>query len=262
MQQRHINRKIYFDEQRTSCRNFYLPYLQKYIQINADTCVLEIGCGEGGNLAPFAEMGCRVTGIELLDWRAKQATTFFQAEGLQGHFISANIFDIEKRDMTFDVILLHDVIEHIAEKDLLLKHIHRFLKPGGLLFIAFPAWQMPFGGHQQICRSKILSHLPFIHLLPATIYRLLLRAFRESDGCVAELLSIKYTRVTIESFENLVKKTSLSIQNRELWFINPHYKIKFGLSPRKLSKCIARIPVFRNLFSTSCFYILTRKRLT
>ena len=121
---------------------------------------------------------------------------------------------------------------------------------------------MPFGGHQQICRSKILSHLPFIHLLPATIYRLLLRAFRESDGCVAELLSIKYTRVTIESFENLVKKTSLSIQNRELWFINPHYKIKFGLSPRKLSKYIARIPVFRNFFSTSCFYILTRKKLT
>lgn len=256
MQQRHINRKIYFDEQRTSCRNFYLPYLQKYIQINADTCVLEIGCGEGGNLAPFAEMGCRVTGIELLDWRAKQATTFFQAEGLQGHFISANIFDIEKRDMTFDVILLHDVIEHIAEKDLLLKHIHRFLKPGGLLFIAFPAWQMPFGGHQQMCHNRILSHFPFIHLLPRFLYKLILQLTEEPPECIHEMLSIKKTRMTIENFEQKAKASNFHIIDRTLWFINPHYKQKFGLRPRHLYKAISLLPWIRNFFCTSCWYLL------
>ena len=195
MQERHFNRKAYFDEQRATCKEFYLPYIQQAITLDADTRILEIGCGEGGNLAPFAEMGCQTTGIELLSWRVEQARAFFQSENLQGTFIAANIFDIDRHDMTFDVVILHDVIEHIVEKDRLLKQLHRFLKPDGVVFIAFPAWQMPFGGHQQICRSSLLSHFPFIHLLPTSLYRLVLRASGESNDCINELLSIKQTHI-------------------------------------------------------------------
>ena len=262
MQKRHKDRTVYFKELSITSKNYFIPYIRKWHPVEAGMKVLEIGCGEGGNLLPFSEMGCNTTGVDIAESRIKDAMAFFKAAHAKGVFIAQDIFLLNELKQDFDIIICHDVLEHIVDKELFLVHLNKYLKPQGIVFMSFPAWQMPFGGHQQICRSKILSHLPFIHLLPATIYRLLLRAFRESDGCVAELLSIKYTRVTIESFENLVKKTSLSIHHRELWFINPHYKIKFGLSPRKLSKYIARIPVFRNFFSTSCFYILTRKKLT
>lgn len=115
---------------------------------------------------------------------------------------------------------------------------------------------MPFGGHQQIARSKIISHMPFIHLLPRILYKWILELFSEQESTVKELLTIKYTRCTIEMFRRVVKQTDYQIVNEQLYFINPHYKIKFGLTPHKLNKTIACIPFIRNVFSTSCFYLI------
>lgn len=78
----------------------------------------------------------------------------------------------------------------------------------------------------------------------------------ENEDCIKELLSIKETRTPIELFERLVRKNRIIVVDRQLFFINPHYEIKFGLMPRKLSAIIAGIPYLRNFFTTSCFYIL------
>ena len=123
--------------------------------------------------------------------------------------------------------------------------------------MSFPAWQMPFGGHQQICKNKILSHLPFIHLLPNILYKYILRICGENNDCIKELLNIKKTKLTIERFEYLLKKENIQIIDKQFYFINPHYEIKFGLRPRKLFNIIGMIPYIRNFFTTSCFYILS-----
>ena len=126
--------------------------------------------------------------------------------------------------------------------------------------MSFPAWQMPFGGHQQICRSRIISHLPFVHLFPKTFFRLLLKASGEDDACIEELMSIKRTKTSIELFEQLLKTIGkFIITDRTLWLINPHYETKFGLHPLQLPKCLAIIPYVRNFITTSCFYVLTMK---
>ena len=39
--------------------------------------VLEVGCGEGGNLLPFAKAGCRVMGVDIDAMRIEQARAFF-----------------------------------------------------------------------------------------------------------------------------------------------------------------------------------------
>lgn len=256
MQERHKNRAVYFKELAITSKNYFIPYIQQWHPVEAGTNVLEIGCGDGGNLLPFSEMGCNTTGVDIAASRIKDAQTFFKTAHAKGVFIAKDIFLLNELEQNFDIIICHDVFEHITHKEIFLSNLNRYLKPQGVIFMSFPAWQMPFGGHQQICKSKTLSHLPFIHLLPVAVYRLLLKAFKEDDDCIKELLSIKQTRVSIELFERLVKKTTLNIQNRELWLINPHYKIKFGLSPRKLGKYISCIPYVRDFFSTSCFYIL------
>lgn len=259
MQERHQNRAVYFKELSITSREYFIPYIRQWHTVGAGVKVLEMGCGEGGNLLPFAEMGCHTVGVDLDVCRIKDARRFFEAARAQGEFIAEDIFRLKNLEGGFDIIFCHDVLEHIAEKECFLSGLCKYLKPGGIVFMAFPAWQMPFGGHQQICSSRVLSHLPFIHLLPAALYRMMLKAFGEERACIRELLSIKQTGITIERFEKLVRLTALGIEDRQLWLVNPHYKIKFGLSPRRLSPALSFIPYLRNFLSTSCFYILKKK---
>ena len=257
MQKRHSDRATYFKELSITSKEYFVPYILKWHVAEQHKSVLEIGCGEGGNLLPFSLMGYHTVGIDIAVGRIEEAKSFFSEAGVKGTFIANDIFRVKELEHSFDIVICHDVIEHIADKKLFLTKLNHFLKCNGIIFMAFPAWQMPFGGHQQICRSSLLSHLPFIHLLPARLYRSVLRAFGESNDCIDELLSIKQTHITIEQFEDLLMRTDLCIADRQLWFINPHYKVKFGLRPRKLHPIMSAIPYLRNFFCTSCFYILT-----
>ena len=259
MQERHRNRILYFEELSITCEKYFIPYIQQWHKVEAGMSVMEIGCGEGGNLLPFSKMGCHTTGVDIATCRIEEAKCYFEQHKARGEFIAEDIFKLKDLEAKYDVIICHDVIEHIGDKEAFLSKIGEFLKADGVVFMSFPAWQMPFGGHQQICKSRMLSHLPFVHLLPARSYGALIRLFGESAERANELLSIKQTGLTIELFEQLADGASLSVQNRLLWLINPHYEVKFGLRPRKLSCMFSRILYLRNYLSSSCFYILSHK---
>ncbi|MEG2599959.1 MAG: methyltransferase domain-containing protein [Muribaculaceae bacterium] len=255
MQERHINREFYFEEQARTARKYYIPYICKHIEFSSNS-VLEVGCGEGGNLLPFAEMGYDVYGVDMSEYRIEQARLFFEKREQKGSFITANIFQLKGFCHKFFIIIVHDVIEHIDNKKQFLSDLCKFLTPNGIIFIAFPAWQMPFGGHQQIAEGKIISHLPFIHLLPTLVYRFILNVSGEREDTIKELLNIKMTKCSIEQFISIVRQINYKIINQQYYLINPHYETKFGLTPRKLNTLIAHIPYLRNFVSTSCFYIL------
>ena len=67
MQKRHTDRESYFDEQSQTSKNYYIPYIKEVIGHIPDK-VLEVGCGEGGNLLPFAEAGCRTPTAAAASW--------------------------------------------------------------------------------------------------------------------------------------------------------------------------------------------------
>ena len=255
MQHRQNDRKQYFNELASTSRKYFLPYVERFLSIEKGMKVLEIGCGDGGNLLPFSERGCKVVGVDMAECRIIDAKRFFEELGADGEFVASDVFAIKEFEHQFDLIICHDVIEHIMDKVSFLPKLRNFLRPQGIVFMSFPAWQMPFGGHQQICRSKVLSHLPWFHLLPSGIYGGILKAFGENPGITAELLEIKETRCPIELFEKLAIK-HFTIRNRTLFFINPHYETKFNLRPRLLCPIIGKIRYVRNFFTTSCFYIL------
>lgn len=71
MQKRHTDRESYFDEQSQTSKNYYIPYIKEVIGHIPDK-VLEVGCGEGGNLLPFAKAGCRVMGVDIDAMRIEQ----------------------------------------------------------------------------------------------------------------------------------------------------------------------------------------------
>lgn len=259
MQERHTNRKRYFEEQAQTSRNYYIPWIKNIIG-HLPGKVLEVGCGEAGNLLPFAESGCEVVGVDIAVSRIQQARTFFTDKNQKAVFIASDIFLLKDLEKNFPLILIHDVIEHIEDKARFLSGLKEYLSSDGILFIAFPAWQMPFGGHQQIASGRIISHLPFIHLLPRFLYKQLLKACGEKEETIKELLSIKQTKCTIEMFKNIVRQTEYEIVSEQLFLINPHYEVKFGISPQKLNKAVSAISYLRNFFSTSCFYVLRRTK--
>jgi hypothetical protein len=114
---------------------------------------------------------------------------------------------------------------------------------------------MPFGGHQQICRSKI-SRLPWIHLLPRGIYRRILTKKKEP---VADLMEIRDTRISIERFERICKQEGYSFLHHRHYLLNPIYEWKFGWKPRTQGILIKAIPFFRNFLTTCVYYIIQVK---
>lgn len=260
MQKRHTDRQQYFYELAHTSEKYFIPYIKKFLDMSHSLSILEIGCGDGGNLLPFAKHGHEVVGIDISSNRIRDAVSFFEKENAEAKFICADILKFDDYKNHFDLVICHDVIEHIGNKQEMLNRIEYFMKSTGILFIAFPAWQMPFGGHQQICHSSWVSKLPYIHLLPNALYKMLLSCGGEKEDCINELIEIKSTKTTIEHFEKLISRTSLVIIERCLYLINPHYEIKFGLKPRILPRGLSNVPYLRDFFSTSCFYILTMIR--
>lgn len=256
MQERQRNRALYFEELAQTSRKYFIPYLSQFIKVTEGMKVLEIGCGDGGNLLPFAERGCRTTGVDIAAGRIADARRFFAERQMEGEFIAADIFGLKELEHSFDLVICHDVIEHIEDKAAFVARLPHYAKQGGVVFVSFPAWQMPFGGHQQICDSRIASHLPFVHLLPTPVYRALLKACGEKPGRIRELMGIKRAGTSIEQFERLLRREGIAIRHRQLYFINPHYEVKFGLKPRPLAGVIGRVPYLRDFFTTSCFYVL------
>ena len=153
---------------------------------------------------------------------------------------------------------MRDVIEHIPNQEKFMAFAKRFLKPEGKFFLAFPPWQNPFGGHQQICQSKILSKLPYFHLLPKSMYKLMLKWFGETEKRTEELLFIKETGISIERFERILKLEKYQINKRTFYLINPNYETKFGLKPRIQLGIISAIPWVRNFFTTAMYYVISK----
>ena len=76
--------------------------------------MLEIGCGEGGNLLPFAEKECNVTGIDRSEERISQAISYFKLLGFNGRFIYSDFFDFANYIIKEYVIYLQRYEENLT----------------------------------------------------------------------------------------------------------------------------------------------------
>jgi hypothetical protein len=130
------------------------------------------------------------------------------------------------------------------------------LRPSGLIFFGFPPWCMPFGGHQQMCRSKLLSRTPYFHLLPTKAYEKVLRAFGEPDGKVKGLLRHKETGISVARFERTAVEAGYRVAQRRFYLLNPVYQLRFGVPVTKQLAPLSAIPHLRDFVSTCAYYVL------
>ncbi len=260
----HKDKQTYIKYQYENAKRYVIPFIENKIDLKKGLRVLEIGCAEGGVLKAFIEKGCHGTGVELMPARYEMAIKTLEPEVASGNcqLLYKNIYDVvigEDIHDKFDLIILKDVIEHIHDQDKVLHKLREFLKENGSIFFGFPPWQMPFGGHQQIAKSKFLSKLPYYHLLPMFMYKAVLKMFGESKRTIDDLAEIKETGISIEKFERIIKRNNYRILKRTYYLINPIYIYKFGLKAKKQNGIIKKIPYLRN-FLTTCMYYLVQKK--
>ena len=263
----HTDKTRYFAMQRDIAAAYVLPMLAAHLPSTRAWRVLEVGCAEAGVLKAFVDAGHTGVGIELEASRAELARNFLAADIASGKasIQTENIYDVSPKELEpqgFDAIILKDVIEHIPGQERMIPRLAEFLSPGGRIFFGFPPWMMPFGGHQQIAKSAMVSKVPWIHLLPAAAYRGYVKLAGERTRIREELEDIRSTRITIERFERIVRDCDLTIDERKLWLFNPIYAEKFGIPATEQFGLLTRVPILRNFVSTAAYYVVSDSRRT
>lgn len=117
--------------------------LDKYLDDDRERDIIEIGAGCGGNIDMLSRYGA-VTAVEMDDGaRAYMASAHDGLEVRGGALPDTSLFAGQQ----FDVAIMFDVLEHVAEEAESLVAIRQHIRPGGLIFISVPAYEWLWGAH-------------------------------------------------------------------------------------------------------------------
>lgn len=105
--------------------------------------VLDFGSGYGGKTVEY-KLRCgakRVCGVEPFEHVIGQSRRYAEARGVEGvEFKACGHREIPYPDESFDIVLSHDVLEHVEDPRVSIAEIWRVLRPGGLSFNVFPLY--------------------------------------------------------------------------------------------------------------------------
>jgi 2-polyprenyl-6-hydroxyphenyl methylase/3-demethylubiquinone-9 3-methyltransferase len=93
---------------------------------------LDVGSGGGLLAEEFAQLGCRVTGIDPSQESIEAARAHASESGLQIEYVSGVGEDLPFDDGSFEVVYCCDVLEHVNDLDRVIAETSRVLRPGGL----------------------------------------------------------------------------------------------------------------------------------
>ena len=123
--------------------------------------VLDDGCGLGlylQRLAPQAQSAC---GVEFDADRARQA-------GAGGQNVARAAGEhLPFADGSFDLVLSHEVLEHVADDRQTVAEVSRVLRPGGRAVFFVPNRGYPFETHGIYWRGRYrFGNIPLVNYLP------------------------------------------------------------------------------------------------
>ena len=124
-------------------------------------CILEDGCGVGMYVEHLSPFGGTVIGLEYDFERAAEAGKH------SSHMINAAGESIPLPASMFDLILSHEVLEHVQDDRLAMREMIRTLKPGGRIVLFVPNRGYPFETHGIYWKGKYsFGNKLFVNYLP------------------------------------------------------------------------------------------------
>ena len=157
----------------------------KYVSIKKSLEILNAGAATGASSLMLKDFG-EVTSLEY-----DKDCAVFLSSLLNEDVVNASLTDLPFSDNSFDLVCAFDVIEHIEDDKKALNEVFRVLKPGGILFLTVPAFEILWSKHDvinmhyrrynakalrilvSITGFKIIfeSYFNFILFIPVLIYR-------------------------------------------------------------------------------------------
>lgn len=108
--------------------------------------VLDLGCSQGHSCFHVKQMGAKPLGIDYTKVRIKNAKKNYPE--LKFMCMDMHRF-LETTNLSFDIIMLFDAIEHLEKPATLIKKARKVLKDGGVIISRTPM-RMPYEAHLQV----------------------------------------------------------------------------------------------------------------
>lgn len=191
--------------------------------------VLDAAAGQGNFSLTLAELGYEVTWNDIRSELADYVKLKWEKGTI--HYAVGDIFSLGD-DLKFDVILIAEVIEHVAHPDEFLRKVSQMLKPGGYIVMSTP------NGEYFRNRLPRFSDCPDPSKFEAVQFK------PDSDGHIFLL--------HIDEVESIAKQAGLKILETKI-FTNPlsngHLKLRLllnflpGLWVRKCEEFTTSLPI-------------------
>ena len=170
-------------------------------------CILENGCGVGMYVEHLSSFGGTVVGLEYDFERAAEA-------GLNSpHILNAAGEFVPLPSSTFELILSHEVLEHVQDDRAAVCEMVRVLKPGGRAVIFVPNRGYPFETHGIYWKGRYsFGNKLFINYLPRALRNQLaphVRVYSKEDlQQLFEELPVKLIQRTIifGAYDNIIAR--------------------------------------------------------
>lgn len=169
--------------------------------------VFDNGCGIGQYVAHLTPLGGTVFGLEY-DYEQIQ-----QAKPRGDKLVQAAGENLPFPNESFDLILSHEVIEHVQDDRVAVREMVRTLKPGGRIVLFCPNRGYPVETHGVYWRGKYrFGNIPFVNWLPTPVRDRLaphVRVYTARElGKLFEGLSIRVIQKTIifGAYDNIIAR--------------------------------------------------------
>lgn len=164
-----------------------LGLIRRYAPLE-DACALDVGCGLGLYVHQFRRFTHRAFGVEVDLERAaaaRQPSRWSPGGTPPPGIVQAPGERLPFPDDTFDVVLLHEVIEHMDDDRAAIAEAVRVLRPGGRVIVFAPNRRYPFETHGFYWRGQYhFGNIPGINYLPDSLRQRLaphVRAYTAAD---------------------------------------------------------------------------------
>ncbi|MCL4500101.1 MAG: class I SAM-dependent methyltransferase [Chloroflexi bacterium] len=209
-----------------------LNLVQEHVGLDTKR-ILDVGCGVGTYTRKFRMFSSEVYGVDVDVERAGQAGRAIP------NITAAPAESLPYPDDTFDLVFLHEVIEHVDDDQEAIREAVRVTTPGGSVVIYAPNRLYLFETHGIYLGKRFIFKLvPFVNYLPNSLRKTFcphVRAYtagdirRLFDGLPAEIVNHSYV---YPGFDNISArhKTFGLLLRRVLYFCEETPLQRFGLS--------------------------------
>jgi ubiquinone/menaquinone biosynthesis C-methylase UbiE len=230
--------------------------------------VLDAGCGGGGMCVSFAEEARFVVGIEPGDRFRDVGTRLAREKGVANvRFAYGDGTALPFRDRSFDLILSHSVIEHVANPLEYLREARRVLTRGGAMLLNTAPYLSSPGSH--LPKYKLPFPLPLHLMIGRTAAFAAARwagkhkphwfdAESRSSSFVSDAQrgvvksdDLLY-RATVRNLRKNIRKAGFKPAREDLAVS----RMVTRYSPPPIASAISAVPFLRDIFVTNIQYVL------